>query len=172
MALLQQRTESISWTTTTLEAGVGTPETAEAMALTTNAENEDGPWEYQAAAETVSEIAGYREFDFDNQPGVVYTGPTGVAALVSVVDWVMDTPAIEGYTAGTVVDVGLFLNNDLLVLSDEGGGEVDIAPVTFNMSTYVNLTEGDAIRVCVINEETAIGDLYETTAGLGALIIT
>ena len=172
MSLNPQNVESISITFTTNEAGVGTPETAEAIALLTNAEIESGQWEYVATAESVSEIAGYREFDFDGQPGMVYSGPTGVGVHVKLADFVFDTPAIEGYTEGGLCDVGLFLNNDLLVLSDEGAVDIAEAATTFNCSTYVNLTEGDSIRVVVINEETAIGDLYETTDGLGALIIT
>jgi hypothetical protein len=171
MSLHKQNAETVSFVPATTEAGVGTPETAEATAWTTNAELEDGQWEYIAIAETVAEIAGYREFDFDGQPGFVYTGPTGVAVHVKLADFLVGD-GTEPYTEGGSVDVGLFLNNDLLVLSDEGGSDIQDADVAFNCATYVNLTEGDAIRVVIINEETAIADAYETTIAVGSLVIT
>ena len=133
------------------------------------AAKEDGHWEYIAIAETVSEIAGYREFDFDGQPGLVYTGPTGAAIRVQL-NALSVGAGIAGVIEGGTTDIALFLDNDYVVGSDEGPVDVAEAATDFNFDTYVNINEGQAVRVVLINEETGSTDDYDVA--IDSLTIT
>ena len=130
--------------------------TAEALAMT-EAYNELADWIYDATAEyrTAYQESGYTvggiAIDIEDQPGLLYSGPTGASVRVAIEGLVTDEGAIIAAEEGDYYTVAIMQNGIVVCVSDEGFVDAaDAEPVTWTgLDTYVTLTEGDCIQVAI-----------------------
>lgn len=135
-----------------------------------NAESNDFPNNSTPGEPTAAQItAGLGEvYDLDAEPGVLYSGPSGVGYRISL----SNCDITEG--AGNAEDgcnVGLVVNSRVVAWSDEGWSDVGEATVEFNADTYVTLQEGDAIRVGLFTKEGEADGADYDVAVTGTLVI-
>lgn len=151
--------------------------TAEALALEEAAGlTEAGDFVYSATAEGLGgEVAGPEGIDLDEEPGLIYSGPTGAKIRVQfnnldIVETDDEAPeATDSWTAG------VFVNNKLVALCDEGFvAELDTqtaAELNLENGVGVQLTELDVIRIGLIS---AVGNEDDQTVDVaegGTLVI-
>ena len=108
-----------------------------------------GDWAYSATAEGRTGEVAVNGIDMDDAPGVIYSGPSGVAVRVQVTGFDIDLAIIAPAAINTLA-LGLYLNNTLVDYCDEGFvTELDDEVVDeFNLDTYVGaIQEGDVIRM-------------------------
>lgn len=158
----------------TAEGVLGTDNTAEALALT-EAYVETGDFVYSATAEGRTGEVAVAGVDLDGEPGLIYSGPSGVAYRVSIAGLDVSEGSIAPEATDSVT-AALYQNNTVVAFADEGFvSEIDTGTaVAFNFDTYVSLTEGDVLRLGLLGggEEVADWDVAVGTTGQeGSLII-
>lgn len=151
----------------TAEGTLNTSNLAESLALT-EAFMELGFFTYSATAEGRTGEVAVNGNDVDDEPGLIYTGPSGVAfnigfTLLNVAEGTIAPEATDEVTAV------LFVNNTIVGFADEGFvSEVDTeTAVEFNMEngTYVVLMEGDVVRLGLLGSGDETADWDVDTAG-------
>ena len=153
----------------TAEGTFGTTNLAESLALT-EAFTELGLFTYSATAEgrTGEEPDESSAIDLDGEPGLIYTGPSGVAfnigfGLLNVAEGTIAPEATDSVTAA------LMVNNEIVAFSDEGYvNEIDTeVAAEFNLEngTYVVLMESDVVRLALIGGGQEVTDWDVDTAG-------
>lgn len=151
------------------EGTFGTTNLAEALGLTEGF-SELGQFVYSATAEgrTGEEPNENSAIDLDGEPGLIYSGPSGVAFNIGFgnIDISEGTIAPE---ATDKVTVALMVNNDIVAFADEGYvTEID-TEVAYEMNlengTYVVLQESDVVRLALIGGGQEVTDIDVDTAG-------
>ena len=149
------------------EVVLGTGNPAEALAVT-EGWAEMGDFIYSATAEgRTGEVAdGATAIDVDDEPGLIYTGPSGVAFTLKF----KDIDVAEGTIAPEAADscvIAAVVNNTILAFSDEGYSAPEEAAVEHNLEsgTYAVLTEGDVVRLAVIGDGAELDDWDLDVAG-------
>lgn len=110
--------------------------------------------------------------DWDLQPGLIYTGTSGMYVQVSIRDFdVLASifPLAGSPEAGDLGELQVHINSDPVANSDEGlSDELDDSTVEFNLDAHVGpLNENDVIRVVFANVgEEADGDTQLPTAAV------
>jgi hypothetical protein len=145
-------------------------EEAEALALTLTDATNPHDWTYSATAEdNTTDIHSPGEDtppeEMDDQPGLIYSGPSGVSVRVSVANLDVSEGTIAP-EAGDSVEAVVYLNSTPMIKSDEGVvAEHDLETATeFNIDGVIpNVQESDVIRVGVrgAGEETVTWDIAE-----------
>ena len=153
----------------TAEGTFGTTNLAEALALTEGFQ-ELAFFVYSATAEgRTGEVPNAQSaIDLDGEPGIIYSGPSGVAftvgfTLLNVMEGTIAGEATDSVTAAVMV------NNEIVAFCDEGYvNELDTeVAVEFNLEngTYVVLQEGDVVRLALIGGGEEVTDWDVDTAG-------
>jgi len=116
----------------------------------------DSPdWTYSATAED-SGTAGI----LDAQPGLTYSGPSGVGYRVNVTNFDTIEHAITPPEATDTAVMALYKNSDLVAYADEGfTAHASEIAVEFNVDTYIQLNENDVLRVGIAFSGEADADL-------------
>jgi hypothetical protein len=142
------------------EAALVEPGTNEAEAVPVTIDSAilgDSPdWTYSATAED-NGTAGI----LDGQPGLTYSGPSGVNFRVNVTNFDTVEHAITAPEAADKAVMALYKNSEVIDYADEGFTEHDAEIATeFNIDTLVVLNENDVLRVGVaFSGEEADADL-------------
>lgn len=156
------------------EVALGTGNPAESLALT-EAWSEVAEFVYSATAEgRGGEVADTATaIDLDDEPGLIYSGPTGRTYRVAF----YDIDISEGTLAPEATDtatIGLMLNNKVIALSEEGytalTGEVIHEHNIASDFTYVTLTTADVIRLAVIGDGAETNDVDVAVGGTVAIM--
>ncbi len=127
-------------------------------------------WTYSTTAENLVEEVAVLGVDMDDEPGLIYSGKVGAAISLQLTDF--DLSAGEDVAETTdFYNVGIFVNNDLIIISDEGWVEGDAASTEFNLNGLVpNLQTNDVLRVAVISQEGAEDDITVNAVGKFSLL--
>lgn len=124
-------------------------------------------WQFTENAENPAGEVPVNSIDFDATDGIVYTGDAPTAVNVTVL---VDTAAGAGIgaiapTSTDTAVLALYKNNDLVGYADEGfAAELDAA-AEWNLSTYVNVNEGDVLRLAFVNGQAEAFDLEVVETG-------
>lgn len=159
--------------------------TAEALALEEGAQvpAELGDFTYSATAEsnggapTAAQLSAdpLGLYDLDAQPGLIYSGPSGVAVEVRFTNLDIVETNDEAPEATDEWTAAVFVNNTLMAYADEGYvSELDTqtaAELNLADGTYVTLNESDVLRVALISQEGNEDDQTVDVAEGGQLVI-
>ncbi len=143
----------------TAEGVAGTANLAEALALT-EAYDETGDFVYSATAEGRTGEVAVSGNDVDGEPGLIYSGPSGVHVRVAFDNLDVSEGTIAPEATDSVV-AAILQNNTIVAYADEGyTSELDTeTAVEFNCDTIVGpLTEGDVVRVALIGGGEEVSD--------------
>ncbi len=129
-------------------------EESEALALTVTDATNPIDWTYNSSTEdNTTDIHSPGEDtppeEMDDQPGLLYNGPSGVSVNVVVRNLDVSEGSIIAPAATDRVNAVVFLNSTVMISSDEGSQvEVDTeTAVEFNVKgTIHNIQENDVIR--------------------------
>lgn len=137
---------------------------------------EAGDFIYSATAEgRTGEVAGAQGYDFDDAPGLIYSGPNGALVRVGFNDLDIVETNDEAPEATDTWTTALFVNNDVVVLCDEGWfAEIDTETAietNIENGAAVTLQEGDVVRAVLLNAEGAEDDQTVDVAEGGRLYI-
>lgn len=110
---------------------------------------------YSATAESATgTTAGDDGFEFDGQPGLIYSGPSGVQFRVTMNGFDIEETDDESPDENDYYACALAVNNEIVALADEGWiNELNTeTAVEFNIENglSVNLDESDVIRVVLL----------------------
>ncbi len=132
-------------------------EESEALALTVTDATHPTDWTYSSNPEdNTNDIhtpgEGTPPSEMDLQPGILYSGPSGISVQVVVKNLDVLEGAIIAPSASDRVNAVVFLNSTPMISSDEGSQvELDTeTAVEFNIKgTIPNIQENDVIRIGV-----------------------
>jgi hypothetical protein len=85
--------------------------------------------------------------DMDLQPGVIYAGPSGNALRVAIKDFDTVEHAITPPEAADTHALTLWKNSTPVAYGDEGYVVQTGSAIEHNLDTYVQVNEGDVLRV-------------------------
>ncbi len=108
---------------------------------------------YSATAENRVEEVAVDGQDMDDEPGIIYSGPSGVTIRVQIDNFDIDAATTIAAAQIDTVCLGLYVNNTLVDYADEGFlTELDNEVADeFNLDVTIrNLQENDVIRVAYV----------------------
>lgn len=122
---------------------------------------EGGTLEYNATAEGKTGELAVAGIDLDEEPGLVYGGPSGVFNHLQV--RVTNLDVLEGTIAPEATDsvtAAVLVNNTVVGFADEGYvSEIDTGILTeFNIDCIATVTEGDVIRIALLGGGEEVSD--------------
>lgn len=128
---------------------------AEAVPVTMSNIADTPDWTYSATSEDNGTVG-----ILDGQAGLTYSGPGGVGFRVNVTNFDTIEHAITLPEATDTATMALYKNSDVVAYADEGfTAHASEIAVEFNVDTYIQLDEGDVLRVGVAFTGEVDGDL-------------
>ena len=166
--------QQIQGSFTDMTAGEVNGEEAEGLALTVSDMTNVVDWTYSATAEdNTTDVHQQGEAiapsEMDLQPGLIYSGPSGVTVQVTVTELDILEGAISLAEENDSLNVAVYLNSTGMFESDEGlSRDLDTeTAVEFNLSGALhNVQESDVIRIGIYSTTEETLD-WDNTEGSG-----